>query len=405
VRSFSIKGIATKGFYGPNAKTIGAPNGYGSGNSSGPPTPTRVVNFVSVGGTTLGGGVIFIAVCICDASHWIVADANGNVARTANGGSSWITSTPFTNIVAFSAMANNGTTVIAYFQNATQGVVFRSIDSGATWTDVTPVAGMQPSEFIAWSPGIGAFTLYDGTNGFWGSPTGASGTWTNAASPTNGAFNFTPGTVVSVGANIITGGSDNTGGVIVHSTDGINYTTTFSSASETSVAGACFDGTDILITTGDNVGNGYVHRSYNSGGSFTLVQGPNADNVAPFGGGPIIGNAGVALCGFFLQGINPFELASTSNHGGSFTNTFATSGGLSYGSFLDYDGLFFNSFGPIFTFGNGAGIMSANPPFTSWQVALSLTSISAEVKAMAQGFGLTLACGRDDSNNGQVWKR
>jgi hypothetical protein len=135
MRSFSLKGIATKAFWGPNAQGLGYPTGGGAGNSSYFPS-------AGVGWTNRGqpSGNPIYALASDTAGNTLFVDVAGLVYLSINGGATWAHQGT---IAGFAPLQTSGALIVidtvwivAAPPGTGPGTIYRSTDTGATWTNI-----------------------------------------------------------------------------------------------------------------------------------------------------------------------------------------------------------------------------------------------------------------------------
>lgn len=220
--------MATKGFYGPNAKSLGAPTGYGSGNSSGGNGPAAGPQFTNQG-QIFGPGTGIYTVLSDTAGNTLAAEfTSGDVSLSTDGG---ITFTPQGTIPNFApgqlggiSITAAGTWIISGGDNLGNSLQ-RSTDVGATWAAIDPT--IQNAGFISLgTDGAGNWVGFGNVDPMSGNEYGISTddgqTWTTGVATIPAGPNFT--VQLWDGAQWVLCAFHGTGGLLFTSPDGINYT-------------------------------------------------------------------------------------------------------------------------------------------------------------------------------------
>lgn len=180
--------MATKAFWGPNAQSLGAPTGSGSGNSSFVPSSGIVVpQFVRVDGGVFQPGDT--PATFTRGGNTILAyDFSGTSAfgRSTDAGLTWsriVPNVPAGTTLLFPTAANaTGSVFCGNGTIAGSPAVLTSVDGGLNWTETTP-AGSFVNGPPFYSEKFDSFVVWDNANVnllYYTSPDGV--TWSSAAS-------------------------------------------------------------------------------------------------------------------------------------------------------------------------------------------------------------------------------
>lgn len=289
--------MATKGFYGPNAQTLGAPHGGGQGNSSGPPTPTgaTVPQFVRVDGGVFQPTDV-LALLVRGNNTILAGDFTGTLVlgRSVNAGVTWTRIIPAVPVGTTTLFINSANTAGSVFCGLAQigGVnsVLTSADGGLTWIDTTP-AGSSVDGAPYYSPKYDKFVVWDSGSvqlKYYTSPDGA--TWTPHVSV---GFTLAPEVIVdgqtsscAFGLSLPPAG---TGGPQVwRTTDGVTWAPVFTPGNVDAIFGdvrsACSNGlgTFFWLATDSNTNLIRLFRSTDDGVTWTEQSSGDGAATPPF---------------------------------------------------------------------------------------------------------------------------
>lgn len=413
MRSFSIRGMATKAFYGPNATSLGTGTDghgvavtYGSGNSSGLPTPSgpTVPQFVRVDGGVFSPTDV-LALLVRGGSTILAGDFTGDLilGRSIDAGITWTRVIPTvpvgtTTLVVNSANAT-GTVFCGIGQIGGSPVVLSSTDGGLTWVDTTPAGSFidaapyytaKYDSFVVWDTGSVQLKYYT-------SPDGA--TWTPHVSV---GFTLAPETIVdgqncscAFGLSLPPAGTGTP--QVWRTTDGLTWAPVFTPADVDAIYGdvrsSCSNqlGTFFWIAN-DSSGSGVVRMFRSTNDGVTWTEPSNGDGSAT----PPFPACIQPYSGFFVNctDTNTGLMLARTNDGVTFVPfTFTLP---DFGESLDVapsgDGT------TLFAFNQGIASTTAYPAFGT-----ALPS-PAEVFDMTTGVGYAIAAGDAGGGDPAIWR-
>lgn len=282
MHSFSLRGIATKAFYGPNAFSLGTgTTGYGTRitSGSGPGSTTGGVPLPygsgnSSGGSGGGGGSFSFTRRVNSANNIVAlaagpgkamyADSTNAIFLSTDGGHTWVAKNSPPSLPN-TLLYENGIWIAGLNND-----ISKSADDGVTWSAaiptgilgfITPLASRSASNILAISSAANpsnnfATSVNDGT------------TWGNAGS-VNSLFNAAY--ALWDGAQYVTLGTDPTG----------NFSTILTSATGVAFASTIFNTAENVNNTNFNVvAFGLSLYAVLMGGSFTLRVANTAAGLA-----------------------------------------------------------------------------------------------------------------------------
>jgi hypothetical protein len=218
MRSLGPAGWASHGFFGFRAKTFGNPSGSTSGDGrlvpggGGSGATPWVAQTIALGTDTFGSNVASLG------GAAILADSNGNLWRSTNGGVTWgLTGHSFPN-----APLNIAAAASTFMVIDSEGNAYVSTDLGVTWTSGVSVGFAQGQGFQA-SNHLGQWVAMSVTSFSTAVSQDNGETWTVHTSPVSGNWDIS---VIWDGTQYVaTGFSDNTDvAVIATAPDGFTWT-------------------------------------------------------------------------------------------------------------------------------------------------------------------------------------
>lgn len=392
MRSFSLRGMATKGFYGPNAKSLGAPIGGGQGNSSGSPTPA----FAPVDGGVFPADLI-VSMAQLNATNLAVVTDSGNAGVSTDGGDTWTRiAGPLGNITQAVVVLSNtaGTVLVTFGVNGGTRFLSTSTDGGNTWTDVTP-AGSNISSGFFYSATANLFFVFETLIAqSWTSPDGI--TWTARVLP---AIFFpvpnvpgVPGMAengTDIVVQVIDGATNDL--LAAHSLDAITWTTDvlFAAQVSSSSGSTYWTGTKFVTQSSPNAVASVWTSNNSTGTAFTLQSSSGDPNIPPysqqdpfFGGNYYNGfnqNDGVSLA------VSPDAVAWTLIDMSAFAYLLPQA--------------IFPAPSNLYVFGSG---ILQNLTATTFAVALTLST--GFINNMSAGPAGIFAVGSNNTGNGGIWR-
>jgi len=402
MRSFSIRGISTKGFYGPNAKSIGAPFGYGSGNSSGGSgggamftpvatgvftDPTDDLEQIIIGGNTVLIGSINFPLAL---------------AQSLDGGQTWArilpalpNISPATFTQMFVQAGDSSGNFVARGRDSTgNDHILWSNNNGVSWADVTPATLTLVAGSIVHSALLGHFLVADQTHPtqIFTSTNGQA--WVRHLLAQNCSFSL----LVDGDTRASAFGLQNTAGgapACWNSADGSTWTREYTSPDSTSTFSGTYaasNGTGTLLVAFYDPGSTTVRvvESTTDGVSWAEISNSNNPNIAPYG------PSFAFFQGSFYNGVDGSGLgiAKTPN-GTAYTTTPIAVTGVSNAALLAVA----SDDSTLFAGGVGIAYCTTYP---TWQLGLAQTA--GFINDLKCGSGYALADGADEAGNPQVWR-
>jgi hypothetical protein len=345
------------------------------------------------GGPGVPGNVISVA--IIDLAHWVGLMDTGDVISTADGGFTWQHfTTPFSGGGSGVAIASNGSSVVAVGSTpAAVPTLIRSIDTGATWSDVTP-GGETPAS-VQFLPQLNAYIALSGpgaaTTDVLISIDGAI--WSSSSIPA-AITAFTNAFAEGAGKLLLPLTDTTNGGImgIALSTDsGHTWSLQFEGAAESGTAfSVIYNGSVWNVVAQSNVDGKVLNATSPDALNWTERNRQGNPALPPYRDVPqvLLGNSFITAAGF------PVEIGASSDNGLTFSaHAPPNPGGGGLQSMLDFNGTLLLDL---------SGVISS-ADLNNWQTELTLAS--GQVNTFVTALGLTLAGGIDDSGNATLWRR
>ncbi|MDC8005111.1 T9SS type A sorting domain-containing protein [Aureisphaera galaxeae] len=214
------------------------------------------------------GRVTTFAVDPSNRDHIIVGSSGGGVWRTVDSGSTWTAlSDSFVNMYVYS-LAIHPTNKDVYYWGSASGIIFVSADAGSTWNELVNLAGSDVNKIlIDPSDPSTVFCSIEGGGIFRSTNSGATWSGKLTSESTGYDLEFKPGDPNTVYAS---------GNSFYRSTNGgasfTKISSSFSSSQTKKIGVSADDSSVVYVVEEDNKKFGGLFKSTNSGTSFTELN-------------------------------------------------------------------------------------------------------------------------------------